>query len=575
MADELKLDIIVDEHGSAKALADVDAGVNKVVGSAKQATPEVERLGGSFGGAASLLSRFAIGAAVAVPVITFLSSQLRAAAEDARKFTDAAKDLETDAQRIQALTHAAADNRVGFDQMVGGLTRLQQSIGSGKLNDELRELHINLDGFRQGDITEQFLEINAAIAAIEDPLERAAMKARIFKGDAEEMGRLAKAGFQEAVDGAVFMKTETIAILDEMSRKWDETTNYIAAKSKSVLADMLAGAVTAGRDGGGIIGLMNGFTGLLYGEQGPTPPGSPLVGPAQATGPGTDIAEASARLTEQRNAQVAANEAAQAIEEANFAMDAYLRKLGQVTTFVPEFMAIHELEVQLAKQGEAWADVLDANVGAAVDRINAKFVNAVMMNTQLMGGAQSERDRLMSKLTSASDPNASEYDTQFNTIDQEHKRKMAAVDQTDRTSAAAAENAILEETNLKVQELQMHWEGVLSKQDGAIKGADTLRQSYEQLNQSFQPKGGTALPGGLVAPTAEQVATGRYFGPVTPTGEPDLARMGGAAPMVAPQITVNAQGAFLDSPQHIDRLARTVIDAVMKDSTLQRQFGRS
>lgn len=543
--DNLKLDIIVDEHGSTKVLADVDAGVNKVVGSAAQGAPQVEKLSGSFLGMSGNVAKLAAGLGVAIPVLTFLSSQLRAAADDARKFSDAAQDLESDAQRIQALTNAAEDNRVGFDQMVGGLTRLQQNIGSGKLNDELRELHINLDALRQGDITEQFLEINEAIAAIEDPLDRAAMKARIFGGDAKEMGRLAQEGFRDTVDGVTTMRDETIAAMSDVDKEFDRVVAEMSRKSKSLVAE-------------GFIGFLNmmGRSGWQEAGKAQSNPdvGRPGGGPEQLPvmrAPSPDTLKSLLATDMEASLQ------REAIEEANFAMDAYLRKIGQVSSFVPEFMAIHDAEVLLAKQGEAWADVLDTNVGAAVDRINAKFVNAVMMNTQLMGGAQSERDRLMGKLTSTTDPNASEYDTQFNAIDQEQKRKMAAVDQTDRTSAAAAENAILEETNLKVLELQMHWEGVLSKQDGAIKGADTLRQSYEQLNQSFQPQGGTALPGGLVMPTAEQMATGRYFGPVTPNGQPDPSRMAGATP-VTNHFTLNAQGALLDSPGSLDALVRKI-----------------
>lgn len=389
--DQLKLDIVVDDNGAAKKLADVDAGVNKVVDSAGKATPQVEKLSSGFGSMAGMLGRLTVGVSVAIPVLTFLSAQLRAAAEDARKFADGARDLDSIPQRIQALTSAAADNRVGFEQMIGGLTRLQQAIGSGKLNDEIRALHINLGEFKKADITEQFLQINEAIASIEDPLERASAKARIFKGDAEEMGRLAKQGFRDAVDGANTMKTETIAILDEISRKWDETTNKISSKTKSIIADMLAGAITKGQDAGGIIGLLNGLQGKLFGVDTPNLPGSPLAKPGAALGAGADTDRASRLLTDQRNAQVEANEAKQAIEEANFAMDAYLRKIGQVTSFVPAFMAIHDLEIQLAKQGEIWGESLKTGVEAAVGRINAGLVQS-MMQLQIISGLSREAD---------------------------------------------------------------------------------------------------------------------------------------------------------------------------------------
>lgn len=528
MADELKLDIVVDEHGSAKKLDDVDAGVNKIVGSATQATPQVEKLSGSFLGMAGNAGKLAVGLGVAIPVLTFFSSQLRAAAEDARKFTDAAQDLESDAQRIQALTFAAAENRVSFDQMTGGLQRLQERIGSGKLNADLRALHINLESFRQSDIVDQFLEINDAIAAIESPLDRASMKARVFKGDAEELGRLAKAGFREAVDGAEMMSKDTIQALSDMEKAFDDTVARLKAKSKNLVAE-------------GFIGFLN-----LMGRQGwqgpeknnfmpepPGRPGQPEALPTMGADPGW-----AARNIELLNEQLAAQKA---VQENLYRIDEIFRQIDASQKLV-------------VKSGGDWSEVLNTRVAAAVDNINAKFVNAVMLNERLKGSAVDERDRLMQQLTATTNPNESSFDKRFNEIDQEAKAKLAAVDQTDRVSAATAENAILEEMNLKVLELQTNWEKATQSVVGHQQAVTVAGQSYGGRAGSMGPSFGSQLPGGLVMPTADQVATGRYFGPVDANGRPDPARMGGAVPATF-HTTINAQGSLMNTPDALADLA--------------------
>lgn len=524
--DQLKLDIIVDDHGGVKTLADVDAGVQKVVGTAAQATPEVAKLSSSFLGLSGGLAVVTGATAVAAPVITYLSSQLRAAAEDAGKFSAAADLLQADASRIQALTIAAEGNGVGVDSMIGALTRLQERLGSGKINSALAELHLNLDQIKRADITEQVLLITEAINEIPDPLERASARAKIFKGDAEEMGRAAKAGFREAADGAQTMSKETIQALDDISKQFDRVAAQMKAQAKNLVAEAFVGMFNAFKDMRQNLGVDRPDLPTLPGR-----PGQPEPLPTAPDNPGW-AARNMALLDEQLQAQ-------HAITEEGFRQDAVFRSIAQAQALI-------------VKSGGDWADVLSTRVSTAVDAINAKLVNAVMMNTQLTSGAQAERDRLTAKLTATTDPNASAFDKRFNEIDQQHKDKMAAVDQTDRVSAAQAENAIWEETNLKILELGNSWDNVIAKTDDARVRGDALKSTYEQLAASMQPAGGTALPGGLVMPTAEQIANHRYYGPVTPTGQPDPARMGGAAP-ITNTFHINASGSVFESVEDFVR----------------------
>ena len=464
MADTLKLDVFVDEHGAVQTLKNVDDGVNKVKSSAAQTGLSTAQLNAQFDAlrgrtdvlaarslpamGAGLVSVAALGG-VAIGAFTLFAATVREAAADAEKFTDAADALQAPVTRIQQITTAAAESKVGFDAMVGGLTRLQERIGKGGLNADLEKLGINLHAFREADIVEQFLQIADAIAGIDDPAERAAMRVKVLGGNSEEMARLMKKSFREATDDVTGMSAASIAALDEMKTEWDGLTRTVSNFSREAaiaMAFFLTGRdpESGGPDAHDFLFGVNPGTPTL-----PSGPGVPGLGPVRPPDAlGIDLIDQNIR------ASIAINQLADAHKEANFAMDEYLRKIGQVVTFVPEFMALYDAQKLLAKGGLDWADTLNKNVGAAVDLVTGKLVKAMEINIMLSGEAGGRRDTLMEQLTQTSNPNESDADRRFNAIDARYKKLMAMVDQTDRATAAGAENAILEATNLEVMQLQ-------------------------------------------------------------------------------------------------------------------------
>jgi hypothetical protein len=534
MADELLLDIIVDDHGAVQKLEDVDKGVEKVKNTADSSKGVLDELGKRFGvntvkagefeaamGASEVgLSRFSgLIAGVGVGALTLYATLLGQAARKADELTNAAESLGSAAMaaRLGQVASAAEDSGVTFERMTGVLGRLQQQLASGAIDGKLRDIGIELGQFKQQNVVEQFLQISDAVGGMADPLDRVNARVKLLGTDTQDMARLMTAGFRESAEGATAMSAETIKAFDDILKSakstWSEIKDVavaLVAESTMYFIDPL-GRRTMARD-------------ALEGAP-PTPnaPGKNLPDTLPNQPVGFGRAEMWTEHLELQKQE----------EENWFRIDEIMRQVA-------------ETQQLIVKSGGDWSEVLNTRVAAAVDNINAKYVQAVMLNAQLAGGAQSERDRLMQQLTATTNPNESAFDQRFNEIDQDAKRKMALVDQTDRVSAAEAENAILEEMNLKVLELETNWQKATQSVDGhrkAIEGAGQVMGAGPGGGSPF----GAKLPGGLMMPTADQVATGRYFGPVDANGRPDPGRMNGATPMVihntinAPN-SVNTQG---------------------------------
>ena len=457
--DVLKLDIFVDDHGAVQTLKNVDDGVKKVTTSAKQQGDGFDDLRQQMaalrGRADDLdvsqarvgmgLSRMTLLSGVAVGAFTLLAASLRQSVDEADKLTAAADQLQAPATRIQQITLAASESKVGFDTMVGGLNRLQERIGRGGLNADLQALGINLQAFRKADIVEQFLQIADGISQIEDPAERAAMRVKILGGNSEEMGRLMKASFRETTDSAIAMSAATIEALDGMGDAVERTIARVTARGKVLLAESFVGLLNLmGKDDWHQAGLGNPSVSAPTHQ----PNGLPAVNPPGAVG----IENMESNIRAQIEATIELrNSWAATIEMVRI----YGTDMPAAITIVDERLKqIAEGQALITKAGREWADVLNTRVAASVDAITAKLANAIQMNTMLSGSAGGRRDSLMGQLTQTSNPFESEFDKRFNQIDANYKRLMAMVDQTDRATASVAENNLLEAMNLEVMQLQ-------------------------------------------------------------------------------------------------------------------------
>lgn len=541
--DQLKLDVIVDDHGGVKVLEDIDRGVAKVTNTASTSKTVLDQLGQQFGvntvnmsafGAETEagilgLSGLSIAAGLAVPVAAALGVALRSAAEDARKFAEAGELLDEVPSRMQAVAAAAEAAGGSGDRMVAILVNLQEKIGSGKLDGDIRRLTGSLQGFKDQGIVDQLLDINEAINDIDDQSARAAERVRVFGSDAEEMGRRAKAGFREAVNGATTMKDDTIKELAELEKQFDGFISRVKQKSKAFTAETFMAFLH---------GLQNNHDDAGASEnQGigelPTPRRASNIslGSTLPTA-GADPAALSQLFEMDKAAADLKKEIAGSLEASIKMAEIWGSEMPEAILFVsPAFAQLQKNQEQIAKAGGDWADVLNKRVAAAVDNINGKLVNAVMLNSQIAGNSGANRDRILKELTATANPNESAYDKRFNEIDQAYKDKVATIDQTDRVSAAKAENTALEEMNAEILKLQMNWEKTGAVVDDHKNKVTELGNAYRSALTPGGAGGGTALPGGLVMPTAEQIANHRYYGPVDANGAPDASRMGGAAPV--------------------------------------------
>lgn len=554
MADELRFDIIVDDHGVAQKLAEVDAGVKKVTGSATQATPAVGQLAAGFRVAALSAARF-LGFTGGFAAITAAIADV---ANEASRLNDVAARLDVSASKFQRVSSAAGEFGVSSDQLASAIGRLQARIGSGQIDAHLTSLGISLEAIRAADGVAQFEMLAAAIGRIEDPTLRAAAAQATLGRDGEAMRGILTKAFADTAAAADSMSDRTIQRLDEMGEAYErlkKRARNTLGELTVAMADFLTGRDpdASGPD----------LREMLFGLD---PKSLPAVQrPARQPGiletkPGIRPEALQELLKWDKEDLDAAEQMRQAISgslEASIRMqEIWGSEMPEAITFIsPVLEQIREGQLLITADAERWADTLEGRVNATLRNTVGLIDQAIIKNTMLMGGAQAERDRLMQQLTATTNPNESEYDRRFSEIDQEAKRKLAAVDQTDRATAAQAENAILEEMNLKVLELQQHWEGVNQKKNETLQRTNDLVGSYGRLSSVLNP-GGQQLPNGLVAPTAEQLATGRYFGPVTPTGDPDLKRLGGAVPGgITHQNTFNMQGSIFES---LDQLALKV-----------------
>lgn len=532
MADELKLDVIVDDHGGVKVLEDVDKGVEKVIQRAQSGKTTLDELGKSFGvntinlkefsggavAAEAGLTALGITAGVGAGALMLLAGGLKESVIAAKALHEAADFLGGDAALFSRVAQAAQDLSLNQQQVVGVMDRLSDRIGSGKINNELRLLGLELEHIKAADPSDQLRAVAAAVGDIEAPAERAHARLKLLGEDSPEAARLMTQSFRQAADDATGMSHEAIAAFNAIGEAWDQLKTRLSQAPQRTFGAGFDAFLQLRRSLG------------TSPDAPPTVPDAPHVaGPAGPAAPNIDRDEALMRSLELQKQQ----------EETWYRIDDVMRNIAQAQDLI-------------TKRGGDWSDVLNNRVSTAVDRINQKLVNAVMLNSQLMGNANANRDALMRELTATTNPNESAYDKRFNEIDQAAKTKLAGVDQTDRVSAAAAENAILEEMNLEVLQLQQQWEKTGTVVDEHKKKIDSLGQSYKS---ALSPAAGAQLPGGLVMPTADQIAGGRYYGPVDANGRPDPARMGGAGP-VPNIINVNAQNSI--NTNGFDELVRRI-----------------
>lgn len=443
MADELKLDIIVDEHGGVQILENVDKGVKKVTDSAAGSKGALDELGKRFGvntvsaGAFAQETRVAVGALETLGItaeglasggLVLLAAGIGGAVHEAMQLQRIGDGLEAPASRLNQLAQAAADFGVEGEHINTVLGTLQERLASGRLDGALKNIHVELASFKRENIAEQLLEITDHIAAMGTEADRTNARVAILGPNSQEMAGLMKTSFHESADAAHTMSDQTIkdlnAIGETFARVWRETKALSVSVPGGILGAMIQTFREVGQ--GGHFDLPT----LPQASAGLSMP----VGP-EPRRPVQD--ENMMRLLEMEHEE----------EENWFRIDAIMRQVDATQKLI-------------VKSGGDWSDVLTNHVAVAVDKINAGYVNAVMLNSQLGGEAAANRDRLIRESNNPTNPNESAFDRDFNAIDQNAKMRLAMLNQTDRVSAAKAENDILGDMNEEIRVLQANFEAV-------------------------------------------------------------------------------------------------------------------
>lgn len=554
MADTLKLDVIVDDHGGVKTLQDVDAGVNKVKGSADQAKGPLGELSGTFAGLSGNM-RMAIGAAAGFTILQTAAAYIRSMADEAHRFSLIATTLgDVSARQVQQLSVAGKEFGVSVETMATAMGRFRARLADGDLDGELQKLGINLGHFKDLNAAEQLFELGRAIEGIEDPTKRAAAAAALLRGDADQMRTVLTSAFQESANSATAMSTQTINDLKDVNISIDRTI----AKAK-MLAFELAMATGRGMTAPGqMLNVALNGPGALPGT-----PSSPkdLPGLLGIGGPDPN------------------DPRAMALANSDLALQLVIKKRAQEENTVAEREATEQAEFLRVKAVELGGTyrLLGDYIGFVRDEYIEAMIAASDFQQAQAKTVAAEGNQLFGEMfgpkTDSTDKNA-----QLNAILDRRDKALAGVNQ-ELAGADELMSGILFKSALEVDKLSLGFDEVVKNTDRATAAAAALGQTYQSAftvkSGGYSPnmldgRGGSSAPGRIPLLSDGPIANERYFGAVTPYGTP--APGGGGGSMITPQITVNAQGAFLDTPQNIDRLAKMVLDAAMKNGSLQKKF---
>lgn len=145
-------------------------GQTAVKGFASSVSKDLAFIGGAIGGAFSIkaIGDFVLGGIDAADTLA-----------------DLAVELNTTAEALNRLRHAAVMSDVESDLLVAGLERMQRTIGDAKLGSKdaataLDRLNVKMFHLGKMDVAEQFKTIAEAISRVKDPTTRAALAVDIF-----------------------------------------------------------------------------------------------------------------------------------------------------------------------------------------------------------------------------------------------------------------------------------------------------------------------------------------------------------------------------------------------------------
>lgn len=192
----------------------------------------------------------ALGAAIG----TFIGTAAVAVARDLIQAGKAAFEYGSRLEELEAATSVSVEglqrleaigvtNGVTMDELANSVGQLQLRLNDPKAIGAIRQMGLNYELIRRMEPEQQFLEIAKAVAAIEDPVERANRGAELFGKTWTTIAPAIKGDIQGIIDQTKILTKEQVQALSESQEAW-ERWKFNTGKS---IDEFLGNIVLAGK----------------------------------------------------------------------------------------------------------------------------------------------------------------------------------------------------------------------------------------------------------------------------------------------------------------------------------------
>lgn len=140
-------------------------------------------------------------------------------------------------EALQELREAAAESGNSLDEVAHAVNQMQRRIAGGDDTAvaALAELNVSLASIREQAPEQQFYAIGKAIAAVQDPAERARLAIAVFGRSGAEILPTLRADLQGIADGTEKMSDATVKAIDRAGDAWTRLKNNLAAAAGTII----------------------------------------------------------------------------------------------------------------------------------------------------------------------------------------------------------------------------------------------------------------------------------------------------------------------------------------------------
>lgn len=209
-----------------------------------------------------------IGGVLALKVVGWAKDGIKSALDyaDSLENLSVATDISVDGlQRLEAIGVTA---HVSMDTLARSVEQLHKHLDDPAAQKALEQMGLDYAHIRSLKPEDQFLEIAQAVAALQDPVEKANAGAALFGKTWDQISPAIKGNLKEIADGVSTMSDEQVEALDRAGDAWDRWYLSQSRKLKAFLGDLVStGEQMQGGMAGYAIAVLTGNWRLAYTAQ--------------------------------------------------------------------------------------------------------------------------------------------------------------------------------------------------------------------------------------------------------------------------------------------------------------------